>query len=531
MSCKLPLETCITSANTGLDAIKRAPIVEQDTGIRCLRIQDVSQVKSFEDWGFTDVTPANFKKFQLKKDDILIARTGGSIGVNRYIEEDLQSVYNNGLIRIRVDIERYDPKFVFYLLRTESFKQHINAIAFSTAAQPNMKIRDFLRFEFLDITLEQQKLIARNLTSLDRKIDLNKKTNQTLEQMAQAIFKSWFVDFDPVKAKMNGEQPEGMAEATASLFPDKGARLQTKLSSSNVASSMVDIAEARGWTELQVKGTEDFRREAWLEASSRGLGVRGYKPKEEDLARLKKLASERQPNEIEAREQADQPRVSPGEKEGVKSTANKPDTAAPKQAESSNEGNKNVQDKEDINRLAGKLVEHGKAPYEHNPDNRQSYYVTLENTDGQKTTTWGIDLERAVKDGDFQPGDQVELENKGRKPVTVSKDIKDDKGNVVDTQEINTHRNEWEVKAQAIRDKTRDARDVVKEHPDLVNEVAAVKVAEKFSQKFDNEEDRNRFLEKVRSQVASNVSSGQKSPEIKLREERQLERSNQDEER
>ncbi|WP_282175336.1 restriction endonuclease subunit S [Vibrio diabolicus] len=221
MSCKLPLETCIASANTGLDAIKRAPIVEQDTGIRCLRIQDVSQVKSFEDWGFTDVTPANFKKFQLKKDDILIARTGGSIGVNRYIEEDLQSVYNNGLIRIRVDIERYNPKFVFYLLRTESFKQHINAIAFSTAAQPNMKIRDFLRFEFLDITLEQQKLIARNLTSLDRKIELNKKTNQTLEQMAQAIFKSWFVDFDPVKAKMNGEQPEGMDAATASLFPEK----------------------------------------------------------------------------------------------------------------------------------------------------------------------------------------------------------------------------------------------------------------------------------------------------------------------
>ncbi|TON36840.1 restriction endonuclease subunit S [Vibrio parahaemolyticus] len=84
-----------------------------------------------------------------------------------------------------------------------------------------MKIRDFLRFEFLDITLEQQKLIARNLTSLDRKIELNKKTNQTLEQMAQAIFKSWFVDFDPVKAKMNGEQPEGMDAATASLFPEK----------------------------------------------------------------------------------------------------------------------------------------------------------------------------------------------------------------------------------------------------------------------------------------------------------------------
>ncbi|WP_081096629.1 restriction endonuclease subunit S [Vibrio sp. CUB2] len=57
--------------------------------------------------------------------------------------------------------------------------------------------------------------------ALDDKIILNTDTNQTLEQMAQAIFKSWFVDFDPVKAKMNGEQPEGMNAATASLFPEK----------------------------------------------------------------------------------------------------------------------------------------------------------------------------------------------------------------------------------------------------------------------------------------------------------------------
>lgn len=249
MRSKLPLNTCIASANTGLDAIKRAPIVEENTGIRCIRIQDISQVKNFENWGFTDVTPANFKKFQLKKDDILIARTGGSIGVNRYIDEDLQSVYNNGLIRIRVDTEKYDPKFVFYLLQTESFKQHINAIAFSTAAQPNMKIRDFLRFEFLDITLEEQKLIAQYLTSLDRKIELNKKINQTLENMAQAIFKSWFVDFDPVIAKMNYEQPEGMDAATASLFPEK-LDSKTGIPDGWTQGIIADIAKlnAKSWT-------------------------------------------------------------------------------------------------------------------------------------------------------------------------------------------------------------------------------------------------------------------------------------------
>ncbi|HCM1204705.1 TPA: restriction endonuclease subunit S [Vibrio parahaemolyticus] len=64
-------------------------------------------------------------------------------------------------------------------------------------------------------------LIGDVLNDYDKKIKLNAATNETLEEMAQAIFKSWFVDFDPVKAKMNGEQPEGMDAATASLFPDK----------------------------------------------------------------------------------------------------------------------------------------------------------------------------------------------------------------------------------------------------------------------------------------------------------------------
>ncbi|XPP93708.1 restriction endonuclease subunit S (plasmid) [Photobacterium leiognathi subsp. mandapamensis] len=70
-------------------------------------------------------------------------------------------------------------------------------------------------------SLDVQKRIGNVLENFESKIELNSRTNQTLEQMAQAIFKSWFVDFDPVKAKMNGEQPEGMDAATASLFPEK----------------------------------------------------------------------------------------------------------------------------------------------------------------------------------------------------------------------------------------------------------------------------------------------------------------------
>lgn len=321
----------------------------------------------------------------------------------------------------------------------------------------------------------------------------------------------------------------------ALAFVDKGARLQTKLSNAQVAGSMVDIAESRGWTELQVKGTQDFRREAWLEAASRGLEVRGYKPREEDLARLKKLTSERQPNEIEAREQADQPRTNQGQPSRPRQQpeAAKPREAASQTQERAQEATQAAQESqagEPVNRLAGKVVEHGKAPYEHNKDNRESYYVTLENADGEKSTTWGVDLERAMEESGAKEGDTVELENQGRQPVTVNRPVKDEQGKVVRTEQINTHRNKWDVKAEALQDRERDAKELVREHPDLVNEVAAIKVAEKFSQKqFSNEADRERFMDKVRTQVAGNVSKGQQAPEVKLREERVTEKENDNE--
>ncbi|MFN3710617.1 MAG: LPD7 domain-containing protein [Alishewanella aestuarii] len=326
-----------------------------------------------------------------------------------------------------------------------------------------------------------------------------------------------------------GNRPDSLA------FVDKGARLQTKLSNAQVAGSMVDIAEARGWTEIQVKGTADFRRDAWLEASARGLAVQGYKPKEEDLARLKKLTEERQSNEIEAREQADQPRSNQGQPNGPRKQAEAP---TPREAVSQGEktqqgaaqGAETSQATEKVNRLAGTVVEHGKAPYEHNPENRESYYVTLENSDGEKSTTWGVDLERAMTEREVKEGDKVELENLGRQPVTVNRPVKDDKGNVVGTEPVNSYRNQWDVKAEAIQDRERDAKELVREHPDLINEVAAIKVAEKFSQQqFSNAADRDRFMDKVRTQLASNVSRGEQAPEVKLREEKVTEKEKDNE--
>jgi type I restriction enzyme S subunit len=240
MNNSRPLNELVKSANTGLDAIKRAPIVEEDTGIKCARIQDISQKKTFHNWGNTKVEDRNFEKFKLLKDDFLIARTGASVGVNKLIDKDLKAVFNNGLIRIRCKEDLY-PRFLYFCFQTPSYKGHINSIAYSTSTQPNMKIRDLLSIELPYFPLNEQKAIAHILGTLDDKIELNRKMNETLEEMAQALFKSWFVDFDPVldkalasgheipeplqanaeKRKALGDKRKALPQEIADLFPDR----------------------------------------------------------------------------------------------------------------------------------------------------------------------------------------------------------------------------------------------------------------------------------------------------------------------
>ncbi len=82
-------------------------------------------------------------------------------------------------------------------------------------------------------------------------------------------------------------------------FEDKGNKLETRSNSEHIAESMVRIAEARGWDDIKVSGSETFRREVWLEAAARGMEVKGYSPSEQDKAKLAKRASELPANNLE----------------------------------------------------------------------------------------------------------------------------------------------------------------------------------------------------------------------------------------
>ena len=179
----MKLKDLIESNNTGLDAIKRAPIVEYDTGIRCLRIGDISNNRPFNDWGYTEVEDNNYKKFQLRKDDIIVARTGATIGVNKYIDKDYKSVYNNGLIRIRVK-EENNPKYVYYLLQSNNYRNFIKTISMGTTTQPNMQMNDLLNLEVPEFDRDKQDKIVQLLGNIDKKIELNNEINNNLYELA-----------------------------------------------------------------------------------------------------------------------------------------------------------------------------------------------------------------------------------------------------------------------------------------------------------------------------------------------------------
>ncbi len=191
----MKLKDLIESNNTGLDAIKRAPIVDYDTGVRCLRIGDISNNRPFNEWGYTEVEDNNYNKFQLKTGDIIVARTGATIGVNKYIDKDYKSVYNNGLIRIRVKQEN-NPKYVYYLLQSTNYKNFIKTISMGTSTQPNMQMNDLLNLEVPDFDKPKQDKIVKILGKIDDKIELNNEINNNLYELSQKIYNQWFVDFE-----------------------------------------------------------------------------------------------------------------------------------------------------------------------------------------------------------------------------------------------------------------------------------------------------------------------------------------------
>jgi type I restriction enzyme S subunit len=150
------------------------------------------------------------------KGDLLFANIGNSVGEVCLISEEVDiSIKNLALFR---PSEKLDGVFLLAYLSSRRVQDYIRNTILGSA-QPFIGLGTLRGFPVPLPPITEQKAIAHILGTLDDKIELNRKTNETLEAMAKALFKSWFVDFDPVRAKAEG-RPTGLPAKISDLFPD-----------------------------------------------------------------------------------------------------------------------------------------------------------------------------------------------------------------------------------------------------------------------------------------------------------------------
>lgn len=174
--------------------------------------------------GFVYVSPEKARSLSgncAKPGDLVFTQRGtlGQVaivpqnGAERYLISQSQ-------MKLTVDTAKADPLYLYYVFTSREQQEYIRQNAIQTGV-PHTNL-GILRSTPLTLPpLPEQKAIAAVLGALDDKIELNRRMNATLEAMARTLFQSWFVDFDPVRAKLDGREPNGLDPATAALFPNE----------------------------------------------------------------------------------------------------------------------------------------------------------------------------------------------------------------------------------------------------------------------------------------------------------------------
>lgn len=288
----------------------------------------------------------------------------------------------------------------------------------------------------------------------------------------------------------------------ARAFTDRGRRLTTPSENTEVIRSLVSIAKARGWGEIVVRGTDSFRREAWFVARLQGIEVRGYRPTDVEQARLvRTLGRTANPGEQRAESEAQSP------------------PRVRRKAASAVDG-----------LLAGKLLGHGRAPFQQDPRQPMSYFAKIQTGQGERTI-WGVDLERAFKEAVTKPelGDLVGLRSVRQDSVTVKAPKRDQSGAVIGEQDVNALRNRWivekaeffaerQVAAETVRDPRISAKEAVKARPELTGTYLQIRAAELAAKKIADPRDQAKFVSAVRSNLADSVARGDPPARVRLRE-------------
>lgn len=162
----------IASANTGGDAIQKVPIVDYDTGIKCARVGDITNAREYASWAFCNASKSVYDNYKLQAGDILVTRTA-TLGITQYIAKDISAVYNNGLIRLKVDDTNALPLYIYWAMKTSDFLNYINQMNSATSVRPNMKIDYLLNYQLSISSIEEQTQFTNAVDPLMKAISLN----------------------------------------------------------------------------------------------------------------------------------------------------------------------------------------------------------------------------------------------------------------------------------------------------------------------------------------------------------------------
>jgi type I restriction enzyme S subunit len=192
-------------------------------GIRVVRGTNLTGGRSFSG-DFVFITPGKAEELNsanLSPNDLVFPHRGAIGEVGIVPNDGERYVLSSSLMKLSCDVSRVHPDFVYYFFKSEAGRfellKNSSQVGTPGIGQPLTSLKQ-IKLKLPPVGEQEQ--IAATLRALDGRIALLRETNATLEAIAQALFKSWFVDFDPVRAKSQGLAPDGMDEATAALFPN-----------------------------------------------------------------------------------------------------------------------------------------------------------------------------------------------------------------------------------------------------------------------------------------------------------------------
>lgn len=300
-------------------------------------------------------------------------------------------------------------------------------------------------------------------------------------------------------------------------FIDDGDRIRVRTENREVLHSVVAISEARGWRAIELKGTAPFRQGMWREAALRGIEARGYEPTEAEILQVRRTLKKRHPSHEMG--PGSSPQAASAHSEAPTATAEAgsnagghPPGAAPN-GRSLREGPRPP--------VRGMLVAAAAAPYQFDPAQRMSFYVTVRTEVGERSV-WGADLERALAESASRPGigDQVVLTQHGSHSVHLRVPARNSDGDLVGEKKIVGQRARWSIetpdhlraleqRAELVRTGGFLSDAALAQQPELVTAAACVQLAEQYARRVTADKaSQQRLVQLIRERMADALAQG-----------------------